>query len=251
MVNDLVIELLADVGLLGIGVIIGLFLFLNYPKLKLILSDVLRFFGWMGRWVRNKSLETEVEGAINLFTKNFNAELASSILPGCRVQWVDEGNQKNFMQEGTAIVRLSFDSENHDLNLYNATYAYVKIGILQRTKPYLRKAIVGAIDLLLPRMLILQSGRRQVLSVLNDRFKEEADELKVIFLKLEEMEDSGLFKPVLLQEFHFLGEVIGEKVPKKTYEEEAEKFLEWLYDLATREQGERSDLKFVSEHIKV
>jgi ribosomal protein S1 len=243
--------LLAAAGGLGIGGIITIFLFLYYPRLKLILSDVLRLCGGMGRWFRKKSLETEVEGAINLFTKNFNAELTSPLLPGCEVEWVTEANQTNFVREGKAIVRLSFSADNHDLNLYNAIHAYIKTGALQRTKPYIRKATASAIDLLLTRLLIFQSGRRSLLTILNDRFNEETNELKAIFYKLEETEYSGLFKPILLQELHFLGEVIGEKVPKTAYEEEAERFLEWLYDLASREERERSDLKFVGEHIKV
>lgn len=241
----------AALGFGGIGVIVGIFILLNYPKIKIIISDILRLFGGLGNWFRKRSLETEIEGSINLCSKNFNSTTDLSIFPPCTVQWVNEENKESYLHEGKAIVRMSFHKQNHDLNLYNVAHAYVKAGALPRTKPFIKKQTRDALDLIITKLLLLQSGRGGALSVLNDRFREEPIELKEVFYKFEETDFRGFFRSLLLPEFQFLGEVLGDVTPTSDIDSEIEGFIEWLYVLVTRGEGERTTLMYMSQHIKV
>lgn len=56
---------------------------------------------------------------------------------------------------------------------------------------------------------------------------------------------------MLLQEYHFFGESIGDKVPRPQHTLEAEKFLDWLHALVMREGDERSTLHFAGEYTRV
>jgi ribosomal protein S1 len=237
-------------GLPVFFILLGMFLFTQYPKIKTIISDILRFFGFLGKWVRKKSVETEIEGTINSFSKHFVSDTSIPLLPECAVQWVTEKNLESVMQEGKAIIRLSFSTDNHDLNYFNAAYAFMQTALLNKTKPFIKKTTNRAIDLLMTKILLARSNR-SALHTFNNNFIEEAQECKDVFFKVEETEETGLFRKILLPEYYFFGESLGEKTPKQQYEDEAENFLEWFYQLATREHGERSNLRFVSDNFKI
>lgn len=119
-----------------------------YPRFKVFIGDLLRLFGKTSQWVRRKSLETEFEGSINMFTKQFNSELSTTLLPECAIEWVTPENVKSYITPGKAILRLSF-GEDHELNFYNTASAFIGISLLPRAKPFLNKMASRAIDLLM------------------------------------------------------------------------------------------------------
>lgn len=237
-------------SVLFVGVLIGIALIIVYPKLKILISDILKFFGFVGKWVRKKQIETDLEGAINSFTGDFAKHSSISLFPECRVQWVTENSPESIIENGKAIVRVSFSKDNHDLNYYNAAYSYMQTGLLSKTKPFIRKSLGKAIDLFMTKNM-LEKSKRSALRIFNDKFRDEEQVCKETFYKLEETEFSGLFRRIFLQEYYFFGESLGESSPKETYANEADNFLEWFYDLATREEDEKTNLSFESKHIRV
>jgi hypothetical protein len=220
-----------------------------YPSFKLIIGDFLRIFGKTSKWVRRKSIETEVEGSINMFTKGFNSELSTALLPECHVEWVTPDNASSFIAAGKSIVRLSF-GEDHDLNFYNAANTFVGISLLPHSKPFLHKKNSKAIDLLMLKNLLSKS-RREALKIFNTRFRDEQGEAKERFFQCEETDNKGLFKRILLQEYHFWGESLGNKTPNDSHTQESEEFWEWFYELATRKPDEMTDLSFRSQNFNI
>jgi hypothetical protein len=61
-----------------------------YPQFKVFIGDILKLLGKTSKWVRRKSLETEFEGSINTFTKQFNSELSIALLPECSIEIVGD-----------------------------------------------------------------------------------------------------------------------------------------------------------------
>lgn len=231
---------------LVIAIVVALYL---YPKCKLFMGDILKSVGWASKWIRRKSVESELEGSINSFTKHFNQELSLPLLPECSVEWVTADNAQTYIALGKAIMKVSF-GEDHDTNYYNAANTFVETALLPRAKTYLHKTASKAIDLLLLRNLLSRS-HRTALNVFNNRFRDEASETKERFYKCEETDQKGLFKRILLQEYYFWGESLGEKAPSESNLMEAEKFWEWFYRLATRESEEMTELAFRSDHINI
>jgi ribosomal protein S1 len=223
---------------------------MGYDKLKIAIGDLLRLCGWLGRTVRRKSVESEYEGVINQAINEFNDNFESPIMPKCELQWVDSGNQQSIIEEGKAIVCLEFDNKDHDLNFYNATYSFVKSGFLSKAKPFVKQVTAKAIDLLSTRV-ILRNYRRTVLRVFNNKFRDEQEHVKEVFYRLAETEQKGLYSTLLLPECYHLGEALYTKTPSKEIETEFETFIEWFYDLATREYEAKTSLNFNSNHIRV
>jgi ribosomal protein S1 len=252
--EQIVIELIKTTfkvgGTLLVAVIICLFLLGQFPNLKLLISTVLSWFGGLGKWVRRRSLETEIEGAMNSFSHSFNRNYSFELLPDCDVQWVTARNQGNILKPGKAIVKLSFSRDDHDLNFFNAAQAYVETGLLPEARPFLLPTTVKAIDLLMVRILILQ-GRRQALRIFNNKFGEQEEDAKAVFTKLAETDEKALFRQLFLPEMHLFGQTVSQKTPTREIAAETEKFVDWFYDLATRLTGEFTKLTFESENIKV
>ena len=99
--DNTLLRLLALIGP-PLGLILGIFITLvvikHYDKLRLLLSDILRTFGWLGKSIRRKSVETEYEGVINGVINEFNKNFETPILPNCEIQWINSENQQNYLE---------------------------------------------------------------------------------------------------------------------------------------------------------
>lgn len=241
------------IAVLGTGVVISgiiAYTLSHYSELKLFFSDLLRLVGFLGKWFRRASVSNEIEGTLNGVIDDFNKNFSSPILPNCKIKWVTSENQSNVLKENEAIICLSFDKKDHDLNFFNATYNFIQTALIARAKPFFRKTTAKAVDLLSTK-IILKQYRREVLRTFNTRFIEVEQETKYTFHRLDETDENGLFSTFLLPELHHLGELLNEKTPHQNIENEIEQFVNWFCDLATRDFDEKSILRFESPNIKV
>lgn len=231
-------------------VIVILFAINNYSQIKLIISDIARFIGWAGKGVRKLSVSSELEGTLNGVINHFNQSFSAPILPNCKIQWVTGDNHKNILRPNKAIICVSFDKKDHELNYYNATYNFIKTALIAKTKPFLKKQTSKAIDLVSTKF-ILKQYRREALRTFNEKFNTVEPDTKEVFYRLEETENNALFNTLLLPEFHYLGETLNEKTPNPIIQQETEAFVEWFYELATRELDDRTKLNFERTFLKV
>lgn len=221
-----------------------------WSKGKIILADITAFFGWAGKGVRKYSVEQEYQGTINCIIQDYNKNFENPILPNCKIEWVTAENQRNILKENEAIICLSFDKKDHNLNFYNATLNFVQTALIAKAKDYLHKPSSKAIDLLTTH-IILRNNRKEVLTTFRKKMSEFDDETKREFETLTPTNDRGLFLHLLLPEFHFYGELIDTLSPSSEFNEEANRFYKWFLDIATREFDDRTNLKFVSKNFKV
>lgn len=221
-----------------------------WSKGKIILADIAAFFGWAGKGIRKFSVEQEYQGTINSIIQDYNKNFEAPILPNCRIKWVTSENQQNILTENEAIICLSFDKKDHNLNFYNAVLNFVQTALIAKVKEYLAKPSAKAIDLLTTH-IILRNNRKEVLTTFRKKLNEFDDVTKAEFENLVPTNDRGLFLNLLLPEFHFYGELIHTLPPSSEYTTEANNLLRWFKDLATREFDERTNLKFISKNHKV
>ena len=235
---------------LGIGFLIAFYAVTHWNNVKLFISDILRFVGFFCKWIRKKSVEEKYEAVINSAIDEFNSNFEDKMLPGCSVNWIDGSLDESYLEDNKAIVCLRFNKKDQDLNFYNATYSFTKTGLLPKTRHFIKKNSQKAIDLNLTK-LILKNYQRRSLRVFNEKFKNEADQVRESFQKLEETEKRGLFRSLLIPELHYLGETLETTTPSKKIEQEIENFLDWFCDLATREKFENTNLNYNSPNLKV
>lgn len=221
-----------------------------WSKGKIVLSDIVAFWGWAGKGIRKYSIEQEYQGTINSIIQDYNKNFKNPILPNCKIEWVTSENQQNILKENEAIICLSFDKRDHNLNFYNATLNFVQTALIAKAKNYLNKPSSKAIDLLTTH-IILRNNRKEVLTTFRKKLIEFDDDTKKEFETLAPTNDRGLFLNILLPEFHFYGELIDSLPPSFEYSIEANSLLTWFKELATREIDDRTNLKFISKNFKV
>ena len=178
-------------GLLGVGMVSVLIAFalLLYPPARLLLSDILRVFGFLGRWARRASVATEMEASINGFTRGFNKDIDAALLPECTVTWVTGENHAQTITPGAVVVRVSFGAD-HDSNLYSATATFVRHSLLPRAKAHLTSTTATAVDLILVRN-ILRYVRRSALRLFNEQFNTQAETTREVYYKLEQIDEKA------------------------------------------------------------
>jgi ribosomal protein S1 len=251
--NELIKAILPYLGIgLGIGIpIVCIYIFGQiYPTVKIFLSDVIRVFGWTGKTVRKYSVESEYQGTINSIIQDYNKNFESPIMPNCKIEWVTPENQRNILKENEAIICLSFDKKDHNLNFYNATLNFVQTALIAKAKDYLNQPYSKAIDLLTTH-IILRNNRKEVLTTFNKRFKDFDDDTKHEFETLVPTNDKGLFLNILLPEFYFYGEIVDTLPPNSEFNTEANGLFMWFKELATRDFDEKTKLKYVSKNFKI
>jgi small subunit ribosomal protein S1 len=249
--NKLVEGILIYIPISVLLVLAGIFLGGEvWAKGKVVLGDILKFFGWAGSSVRKLSVKSEYEGTINSIIQDYNKNFENPILPACKIEWVTPENQQNILKENEAIICLSFDKKDHNLNFYNATLNFVQTALIAKAKDYLNKQSSKAIDLLTTH-IILRNNRKEVLTTFRKKLNEFDDETKKEFETLAPTNDKGLFLNILLPEFHYYGELIDTLPPSSEYNTEANGLFHWFKELATREFDERTNLKYISKNLKV
>ncbi len=237
---------LSVILILGLLYVIGE----TWSKAKIIFSDIFSFFGWAGKGARKLVVKSEYEGVINGIIKDYNKNFETPVLPSCRLEWVDVSKEQNTLTENEAIICLSYNKRDHNLNFFNATLRFVSTALIPKAKAYLASYSRIAIDLLTTH-IILRNNRKEVLTIFNQKFSDFDIEIKKEFESIAPTNDKGLFLNLLLPEFHFYGEIINELPPSQDYEVEANRFLSWFKELATREFDEHTNLKFISRNFKV
>lgn len=249
--NKLVESILIYIPISGILLFAGIFLGGEvWAKGKIVLGDILKIFGWAGSSIRKLSVKSEYEGTINSIIQDYNKNFENPVLPNCKIEWVTPENQQNILKENEAIICLSFNKKDHNLNFYNATLNFVQTALIAKAKDYLNKQSAKAIDLLTTH-IILRNNRKEVLTTFRKKLNEFDDETKKEFETLAPTNEKGLFLNILLPEFHFYGELIDTLPPSSEYNTEANGLFHWFKELATREFDERTNLKYISKNLKV
>lgn len=221
-----------------------------WAKGKIVLGDILKFLGWAGKGVRKLSIKSEYEGTINSIVRDYNKNFESPILPDCKIEWVTEKNTQNILRENEAIICLSFNKKDHHLNFLNATLNFVQTALIPKAKDYLTVSTSTAIDLLTTH-IILRNNRKDVLTTFRKKLNEFDDATKEEFDSLVPTNDRGLFLNILLPEFHFYGELVDILPPCIELNTEANGFVRWFKELATREIDHKTNLKYTSKNFKV
>jgi ribosomal protein S1 len=235
---------------LGIGFLIAYYTITHYNHIRSFFSDILSSVGFLGKWVRKKSVESKYELVINGAVDDYNSSFEDKIIPNCKLKWINQKTDESYLEDGEAIICLKFDKKNQDLNFYNATYTFTKTALLPITRNFIKGTSQKAIDLNLTKIFIKNYNRRS-LKVFNQKYKLEEQEIKESFERFEETENRGLFRTLLIPELHYLGDSLETITPNGKVENEIENFFNWFFDLATRGKEEYTNLNFRSEHLKV
>ncbi|QDH80251.1 hypothetical protein FKX85_14875 [Echinicola soli] len=202
---------------------------------------------------RKKAIRFQIEGPLTKALKRISKELPEMDIPDLKINWISSDNLQTKLKEGKAIIKLKYDNDN-SRNIIKATSIYVKDAFLINSKPYLSTDFVKAIDLTVTKKILLNANiknKGNIIPLFINENKTESNEIFEKCEKLEEIDDNGLFTRVILRELNNLGENQFGRTPKSEHHIESEEFLDFIYNVVTREYDDNTPLVYNKRYFKV
>ena len=248
------LEFIWQKGIIAI-ILIALLLIIHDPdraeKLKeLIFLPLFRFFK---RGSRQYMAAKVGYTATEFLKRQIRTELNSVPDVKIKIKWVHSPSDPVLSQDGTLVLRLR-ETDDQTRNVLSATKVALPHLICPTLRPHMRPHASVAIDLTLLRKLTDGMGKhaypifqRYFLSPALD----ENVEIKALFTKLVELDSSGTFVFIFLEELNLLGETLYSKGDTSDRTEEITAFLEFLLGEARREISEEITLRYFSKDFNV
>ena len=244
-----IVGILTSLGTTGVVLYIVL---KYYNNVRTCVKDVLSFFAASFGWFKSTSTKYEIETNAARSIDRLNRVVPELGLPELSVEWVKADEHGHVrLEPGKAIVLLKFNRDNTQ-NIINMTAAYVHKTLLLNTKPYMDKGIHTAIDFTVIREFLNKTSQKDfIVTQFVESCSDDIDMYSDAFQKVIKVDDEGLLTRVLLREYAVWGNRLAGKPRSAEYVLESKQFLDFIYNIATREFDELTPLVYKENSIKV
>lgn len=239
------VTLLQILGPVGAGV----FLLLFFPeKLEKWSAILWRGLGHFFDGAHKKYVKHDLQGRVNDFIRRLSKDVPGLSTERLTINWVDPSTERqSFISEGKVVLRLR-KNDPQDHNFVHGVYHWVRCAFLRQSKQYLSKSQGESIDLFTCTKLI-ESEKPSVLDFFLETYLHPATEgsknkVKGLLVRMESLNEAGLFFPVFIQEMKFLGQKVFGKVRTEQIVEDVAGALSLLENFAAREIGQEGDTDF-------
>lgn len=242
----------AIVAFLG-GIGLALYVVLKYyNNVRSFLSDVTSVLASTFGWCKSThtKLKIETNGATSI--DRLNQVVPELNLPELAIEWVKpDEHGKIRLEPGKAIVLLKYDKDNTQ-NIINTTSIYVQKTLLNKSKPFLDSGIKKAVDFAIIREFLSKTPQKDyIVSQYVDTCTEDFERYGDAFNKVAKVEDEGLLARVLLREYAVWGNKLVGRIRNEVLVNESKSFLDFIYNIASREFDELTPLVFNEATLKV
>lgn len=213
-----------------------------------IVSCLAATFGWFKSTSTKMSIETNATSSI----ETLNRIVPELDLPELSIEWIKTDNHGNVrLKPGKAIVLLKYDKDNTQ-NIINTTSAYIHKTLLINTKHFLDQGIKNAIDFAVIREFLKKTPQKNfIVTQYINTCTNEIDQYSDAFEKVIKVEDEGLFTRLLLREYAIWGNKLIGKIRSEELVNESKEFLDYIFNIASREFDELTPLVFNNKNLKV
>lgn len=236
--------------------LVSLFIYFikNPEKLEKLAALIFKVLKFLYNKFDYNYIKFDLQGKINDYVKKISKKVKHLDINSVNIKWInpDDQDEKSYIQNGQLILRLR-KSENQNENIVNASMVFISHAFLKKAKSYIAKYQRESIDLYACYDL-LKTEKSEILDqFVQDFMKEKLDDSKIadFFEKYTDIDQAGLFYPVLVQELTFLGEKVFAKNrdAQKIYEE-VKNLVNYLYKYAHRKLEQDTISDFTGTYCK-
>lgn len=246
-------QIFSDYGYYGLLGLIIIVLFFFPDNAKKWAGWVYYFLGYCFKIFRKRAIRYRLESSCSKSLENFSKELPDIEIPDLSIEWIKkDDNIDTIFKEGKAIVKLNFDKDQTK-NILKATTVYVKDAFLKHSKPYMSDKLKKALDFSITRKILLNinKNKKNILSQFIEYNISEIEEITEQISYIEEIDDNGLLTRIFIREINYWGTKLTGRLPKNEQKEEADNFLNFIYDIAIREPDDYTELQFIKNNLKI
>lgn len=247
--ETIIVALLSSIGTAGFALF---FILHYYNNVRTFIKDISSFMAATFGWFKSTSTKLSIEMNGIKSIDNLNRIVPELGLPELSIEWVktDEHGQVR-LEPGKAIILLKYNKDNTQ-NIINTTAAYVHKTLLQNSKPFMDKGISTAIDFSIIREFLNNTSQKNyIVTQFVQSCSDDIDLYGDAFNKVIKVEDEGLLTRLLLREYAVWGNKLAGKIRNHDYEQESVQFLDFIFNIASREFDELTPLVYKKGSIKV
>ena len=234
----------------------GLFIYflLNPEKFEKLVALISKFLKFISVKFDRSYVKYDLQGKINDYLKKVSKRVKHIDIKKIKVEWIDVSSQteKQYIQNGEMIIRLK-KGDHQNENLVKASMAFISFAFLKKAKSYIAKYQRESMDLFACYDLLKEEKAEILDQFVQDFMKDKMNNEKIadFFQKYTDIDDVGIFYPVLVQELTFLGEkVFAKKRDAQKVHKEVTELVNFLYRYANRKLREDNISDFSGEYCK-
>lgn len=223
---------------------VGLFIYYlrNPEKFEKLVAIISKFLKFVSKKFDRTYIKYDLQGKINDYLKKVSKRVKHIDIKKIKVEWIDVSTQSEsqYIQDGEMIIRLK-KGEHQNENIVKASMAFISHAFLKKAKSYIANYQRESMDLFACYDLLREEKSEILDQFVQDFMKDKMDNEKIadFFEKYSNIDDVGIFYPVLVQELTFLGEkVFANKRDKQIIYKEVTDVVNFLHRYANRKLKE-------------
>lgn len=224
--------------------LVGLFIYYlrNPEKFEKLIALISKFLKYISNKFDKTYVKYDLQGKINDYLRKVSNRTKHLDIKKINVEWIDvsEQTEKQFVQNRELILRLK-KGDHQNENIVKASMAFISYAFLKKAKSYIAKYQRELMDLFACYDLLKEEKSEILDQFVQDFMKDKMDNKKIsdFFEKYSDIDDVGIFYPVLVQELTFLGEkVFAKKREAQNIHKEVTELVNFLYRYANRKLRE-------------
>lgn len=186
------------------------------------------------------AIKNEVQGKINGFVSSLESSTTAKF-PRIKLQWANQGEDEVMVWEEDTAILLMRDRTHKVKNFVHAVYFFTSESLLRKSKKHLSKSQKTSIDLFATKQILEQTSGASVEQFMTDYFLphiEKNDSIRELIKQYVNVEQLGIFFPILVQELSYLGHKVFLHKPSNEVIEEVKSLVKFLEDFSQREVGD-------------
>lgn len=240
--------------LLGSGstLLVIFYLLLKYPNsVEKYVSKIIWIFSFIWKRADYLAIKQEVQGKINSFVDNLHVNTTATNFAKIKIEWVSEKDDERIDFEDYETIIVMRDRKSKNKNFIHAAYFYTSEVLLNRSKKYLSQNQRKSLDLFATKRLLDSQSKASIEEFMNNYFipSIENEDIKNYIKQYQNIEEVGLFFPVLIQELTYLGNkaILSDNARKEDIIKEVKSLIAFLKDFSEREVGDNVQDTFNGE----
>jgi len=250
--NLLIIVVFGLIGLLIFIIIFFLSVLSNPVRYEKAQNVLYLLLSCISKKHKNKIAIQETQLKINEFLDE--SGLTDIGRPLAKIELVSPQEAKVLVENGDMIMKI-VPKRKVDQNVISAVLTYVAKGVIPESKPFLSNDLVQSIDLTLAELMLLSKATRVAIELFKKDFLvptfETYPKIKELNELLKKLDWQGIFTRILLREFALFSIKRWETLTKNETSQEAHKFLDFLYTIASKKEDEEAELSFRGKLINM
>ena len=217
------------------------FFFRNPDKFEKWVALFYSALGYFIKKYRRKQIKYDIQANINDYVAKLSREtsLKESMV---EIKWAGKDEDDEVSWENDSVVLILRDRGQRNKNFVHAAYFFTSTSLLRNTKLYLSPKQSTSIDIFTTGKIIEESNSAAI-SYYNQEIANplmQDSKIKELVEEFQDIDKSGYYSHVLLQELEYLSSKIVLNVDKKQVFQEVAMLIQFLHNFATREVGDDS-----------